>query len=65
MNTQAKTDVLAFIDFANVPFVIRDLGEACSDYLLVGPCYIHGLMDGDAVKRNKAFANGVGTIQII
>ncbi|KAL8692922.1 MAG: hypothetical protein Q9218_002148 [Villophora microphyllina] len=65
MNTQPETDVLAFINGANVPFVVRDLGEDSSDYLLIGPCYIHGLMDGHAVKKNKAFASGVGTIQII
>lgn len=64
-NTQAKdlTDVLAFIDGANVPFVLRDLGEDVLDYVLVGPCYIYGLMDGEMVKQNKAFS--AGTIQII
>ncbi|KAI4247606.1 MAG: hypothetical protein L6R42_009584 [Xanthoria sp. 1 TBL-2021] len=63
LNTTVESDVLAFIDGANVPFVLRDLGDDASDLLLVGPCYIHGLMDGEAVKQNAAF-NG-GTVQII
>ncbi|CAL8579666.1 hypothetical protein XPA_005400 [Xanthoria parietina] len=63
LDTKVETDVLAFIDGANVPFVLRDLGEDASDFLLVGPCYIHGLMDGEAVKQNTAFDGG--TIQII
>ncbi len=58
-----RTDVLAFLDGANVPFVLRDVGEDTSDHVLVGPCYIHGLMDGEAVKRNEAFS--AGTVQII
>lgn len=61
--SEGETDVLAFIDGANVPFVLRDVGEDTSDYVLVGPCYIHGLMDGEAVKRNEAFS--AGTVQII
>lgn len=62
-------DILAFIDSANVPFVLREAeggragDEGSSDMLLVGPCYIHGLMDGEAAKRNEAFE--VGNIQIV
>lgn len=63
LDTKVETDVLAFIDGANIPFVLRDLGEDASDFLLVGPCYIYGLMDGEAVKQNTAFDGG--TIQII
>ena len=59
----SSANVLAFIDGANVPFVLRDLGDSASDYLVIGPCYIHGLMDSEAVKRNTAFSGG--TIQII
>ena len=44
-------------------YVLRDLGEDVSDHFLVGPCYIHGLMDGQAVKDNPAFSDG--TIQLI
>lgn len=63
--TGSETNVLAFIDGANVPFVLRDLGDSASDHLLVGPCYIHGLMDSEAVKRDTAFSGGAGTIRII
>ena len=52
------TDVLAFIDGANGPFVLRDSSDETSDFLLMGPCYIHGLMDGEAVKQNAAFEGG-------
>ncbi|KAL8992894.1 MAG: hypothetical protein Q9169_006759, partial [Polycauliona sp. 2 TL-2023] len=58
LNTTARTDNLAYIHGANVPFVLRGLGEDVSDHLLVGPCYIHGLMDGEAVKHNQAFSQG-------
>lgn len=65
LNTQSsgETDVLAFIDGANVPFVLRDLGEDSSDHILIGPCYIHGLLDGEMVERMGAFS--AGTIHII
>ncbi|KAL9638101.1 MAG: hypothetical protein Q9204_001616 [Flavoplaca sp. TL-2023a] len=63
LNFMTVTDVLAFIDGANVPFVLRDSSDETSDFLLVGPCYIHGLMDWEAVKQNAAFEGG--TIQII
>lgn len=63
LNSMTVTGVLAFIDGANVSFVLRDLSDETSAFLLIGPCYIHGLMDGEAVKRNAAF--GEGTIQII
>lgn len=51
LSSQPDTDVLAFIDGANVPFVLRDLGENASDLLLVGSCYMYGLMDAEMVKK--------------
>ena len=56
--SNSETDVLAVIDGANIPFVLRDLGDSASDCLLIGPCYIHDLMDSEAVKRNSAFSEG-------
>ena len=50
--TNAVGDVLAFIRGAMVPFVLRPLSGDPSEYLLVGPCYIHGLMGCEVVKRN-------------
>ncbi|KAL8732303.1 MAG: hypothetical protein Q9166_002875 [cf. Caloplaca sp. 2 TL-2023] len=63
LNSRPETDSLAFIDGANVPFVLRDLGDDVLDHVLVGPCYIHGLMDGETVKRD--WASSAGTIHII
>ncbi|KAI4246122.1 MAG: hypothetical protein L6R40_002074 [Gallowayella cf. fulva] len=59
LGTQPETDVLAYIDGANVPFVLRDLGEESVGFGLVGPCYIQGLMDGGLVKGDRAFENGM------
>ena len=55
----------AFVDGASVPFILRDFGKEADDHMLVGPCYIHGVMDGKEVKRMPQFSAGVGTIQII
>ena len=66
MGSQTETDILVFINGANIPFVIRDMGEGRSENLLIGPCYIYGLMDGETAKDDrKTFADGVGKIQII
>ena len=62
LGSQPDTDVLAFIDGANVPFVLRDLGDNSPGLLLVGPCYIHGLMDGEMAKKNSAFSQGFITL---
>ena len=62
LGSQPDTDVLAFIDGANVPFVLRDLGDTSPGLLLVGPCYIYGLMDAEMVKKNSAFSQGVVTL---
>ena len=50
--TNAVGDVLTFIRGAMVPFVLRPLSGDPSQYLLVGPCYIHGLMGCGVVERN-------------
>ena len=62
LGSQPDTDVLAFIDGANVPFVLRDLGDDATDLVLVGPCYIYGLMDAEMAKMNSAFSRGVVSI---
>ncbi|KAL8836986.1 MAG: hypothetical protein Q9176_005987 [Flavoplaca citrina] len=49
--TNAVGDVLVFIRGAMVPFVLRPLSGDPSQYLLVGPCYIHGLMGCEVVER--------------
>ena len=62
LGSQPDTDVLAFIDGANVPFVLRDLGQDATDLVLVGPCYIYSIMDAEMAKMNSAFSRGVISI---
>ena len=62
LGTQPDTDVLAFIDGTNVPFVLRDLGDKSLGLLLVGPCYIYGLMNAEMAKKNSTFSQGVITL---
>jgi hypothetical protein len=38
---------------ADVPFVIRPL-ETEGHYLLIGECYLYGVMDGEAIKEWEA-----------
>jgi hypothetical protein len=47
-------DSVAFLDGANVPFVIRHLGDDTLDWALVGPCYVYGVMDAKAAMENKS-----------
>ena len=42
-----KGDAVAIIYGAPSPFVIRPEGQ---DYQLIGECYVHGIMDGEAMK---------------
>ena len=42
-----KGDGIAIIYGAHKPFVIRPKGQ---DYQLIGQCYVHGVMDGEAMK---------------
>jgi hypothetical protein len=45
----AVGDVICILLGGNVPFVIRECGEGC--FRLIGECYIHGIMDGEAMKQ--------------
>ncbi|KAL8783872.1 MAG: hypothetical protein Q9195_009249 [Heterodermia aff. obscurata] len=62
LGSQPDTDLLAFIDGANVPFVLRDLRQDATSLVLVGPCYIYGLMESEMAKMNSAFSRGVISI---
>lgn len=44
-----KGDLVCIVYGANVPIILRRQGE--NRYTLVGECYMHGIMDGEAVKR--------------
>jgi len=44
-------DVVCVLHGGDVPFVLRPRGG--NRYSLVGECYVHGLMDGEAMKDHK------------
>lgn len=49
-------DGICVILGCNVPFVIRSTEEGGGDYILIGECYIHGLMHGEALRTaNRSF----------
>ena len=43
-----KGDLVAIFMGADVPFVLRSFGAGT--YELVGECYIHGVMNGEALQ---------------
>jgi hypothetical protein len=44
---QAKTsDLICFLPCSDIPFVLR-FSDVEDGYLLIGDCYVHGLMDGN------------------
>ena len=40
-------DRIAIFEGVPVPFILR---EEDDHYLVVGPCYVHGMMDGEAFR---------------
>jgi hypothetical protein len=42
-------DFIAVLAGGRVPFVLRPIGD---HYRLVGPCYVHGIMNGEAFPEN-------------
>jgi hypothetical protein len=44
--TTEAGDCIAILSGGNLPFVLRPNGG--ESYRLVGPCYVHGIMDGEA-----------------
>lgn len=50
-STQTDTqrgDIICIFYGGNVPFVVRPRGG--NQYIFLGPCYIHGIMDGEAMN---------------
>ncbi|KAE9363163.1 hypothetical protein N431DRAFT_550864 [Stipitochalara longipes BDJ] len=43
-------DCIAILSGGNIPFVLRPTGDHY--YRLVGPCYVHGIMDGEAFPED-------------
>jgi hypothetical protein len=44
-------DMVVVLRGGILPFVLRKIGES---YQLIGPAYLHGIMDGEAVETSKA-----------
>ncbi|GAB1310353.1 Ubiquitin-like protein [Madurella fahalii] len=45
-------DLIAVVAGSRVPFVIRPRPDGKS-YRLVGPCYVHGMMNGELLRRRR------------
>jgi hypothetical protein len=43
-------DCIAILSGGNLPFVLRPTGD--NHYRLVGPCYVHGIMNGEAFPED-------------
>ena len=53
--TLQSGDVVAVLYGSLAPFVLRPLGSANnSEYALIGQCYLHGIMDGEAVRQHRS-----------
>jgi hypothetical protein len=65
-NEKRKGDVVFLVRGAEVPFVLRPVGEVegRKRYQLVGEAYIHGVMDGEMAKWNNK-GTGEEEIEII
>ena len=48
--TSEKGDILTVLFGGRWPFILR---RKALHYLLVGPCYANGIMDGEAVKDRE------------
>jgi len=62
-NEKGTGDVVFLVRGAEVPFVLRPVGEVegRKRYRLVGEAYIHGVMDGEMAKWNN---KGMGEEEI-
>lgn len=48
-------DAVCVVRMCNIPLLLRwAAGEQSGKYTLVGECYVHGIMDGEAVEEAKA-----------
>lgn len=53
--TTQHGDIVAVLLGSKLPYVLRPHGK---DYLLVGPAYVYGIMNGEVMKRFKDFNIG-------
>ncbi|KAI1840931.1 hypothetical protein JX266_012867 [Neoarthrinium moseri] len=47
-------DLLYLVEGCHVPFLLRPAGDIEGGHRLVGECYVHGIMDGEALKLESA-----------
>lgn len=46
-------DEVIVIQGLNVPFVVRQVDDEERTKKIIGPCFVHGLMDGNLVERSR------------
>ncbi|KAF2994326.1 hypothetical protein E8E14_001997 [Neopestalotiopsis sp. 37M] len=61
-------DVVSVLYGGSVPFVLRNITEdmdAIPDYLMLGPAYVHGIMDGSYVKSAEELGALIIAFEIV
>jgi len=56
-------DLIAIFFGLRIPFVLRTL--AGGTYKLIGPCYMHGIMDGEGLRSNDEGSCGVESVDFV
>ena len=46
-------DQVWILENGNVPFVLRPTGKRGETFILVGECYLHGVMDGQLFEAGE------------
>lgn len=58
LKTMVRDDLVCVLYGAAVPFVIRPVTDG-TGYILIGECYIYGLMSGGEVNDRNSLTNPV------
>jgi hypothetical protein len=53
----ASGDLVVVFAGGHVPFILREATTAPLRYRVLGPAYVHGLMDGEAISNQVSFEN--------
>lgn len=48
-------DVIALIDSVRIPVVLRHTVGSGEGFMLLGPCYVHGVMYGETADREGEY----------
>ena len=46
-------DVVVVLFGSSLPFLLRQSQADANKFLVVGPCYVHGIMDGELVTASE------------